>query len=53
MVRNSLANAGDTRNLGSIPSSGKSPGKGSGHPLHYAERLSQEIQRIRRKGTKK
>ena len=51
----SLANAGDARNSGSIPRLGRSPGVATGHPLQYAERLSQEVQRIRirRKGTKK
>lgn len=50
----SLGNAGDTRNSGSIPRSGRVPGVASGHPLQYAERLSQEAQRsgIRGKGTK-
>ena len=29
-------NAGDTRDVGSIPGSGKSPGKGNGNPLQYS-----------------
>ena len=33
-VRNSLANTGDIRNVGSIPS-GRSPGGGHGNPLQY------------------
>ena len=28
-------NAGDTRNAGLIPGSGRSPGGGDGHPLQY------------------
>ena len=36
VVKNSPANAGDIRNLGSIPWSGRSPGKGSGNPLQYS-----------------
>ena len=32
MVKNPLANAGDT---GSIPGSGRSLGRGNGHPLQY------------------
>ena len=32
MVKNSLANAGDARDVGLIPGSGKSPGIGSGTP---------------------
>ena len=36
MVKNSLANTGDTGNMGSIPRSGRSPGEGSGNPLQYS-----------------
>ena len=36
MVENPLANAGDTRELGSIPGSGRSPGEGNGNPLQYS-----------------
>ena len=32
MVKNLLANAGDIRDLGSIPGSGRSPGVGNGRP---------------------
>ena len=32
-VKNLPANAGDTRDAGSIPKSGKSPGVGNGKPL--------------------
>ena len=33
MVKNQPANAGD---MGSIPGSGRSPGKGNGNPLQYS-----------------
>ena len=33
MVKNPLAKAGDTRDVGSIPGSGRSPGEGNGNPL--------------------
>ena len=33
MIKNILANSGD---LGSIPGSGRSPGKGNGNPLQYS-----------------
>ena len=36
MVKNLPANAGDTRDLGSIPGSGRSPGGGHGNPLQYS-----------------
>ena len=29
------ADAGDLRDMGSIPGSGRSPGVGNGNPLHY------------------
>ena len=35
-VKNLPANAGDTRNSGSIPGSGRSPGGGDGNPLQYS-----------------
>ena len=34
-VRNLPANAGDTRDAGSIPGSGRSPGVGNGNPLQF------------------
>ena len=34
-VKNLPANAGDVRNMGSIPGSGRSPGGGHGNPLQY------------------
>ena len=35
MVKNPLANAGDTRDAGLIPGSGRSPGVGNGNLLQY------------------
>ena len=35
MVQNLLANAGDTRDTGLIPGSGRSPGVGNGNLLQY------------------
>ena len=36
MVKNSSANAGDIRDVGSIPGSGRSPGGGNDNPLQYS-----------------
>ena len=36
VVKNLSANAGDTRDAGSIPESGRSPGEGNGNPLQYS-----------------
>ena len=36
VVKNPTANAGDTRDMGSIPGSGRSPGEGNGNPLQYS-----------------
>ena len=36
MVKNLLANAGDARDVGSIPGSERFPGGGSGNPLQYS-----------------
>ena len=36
MVKNLAATAGDTRDLGSIPGSRRSPGGGHGNPLQYS-----------------
>ena len=33
MVKNLPANAGDARDMGSMPESGRSPGEGNGNPL--------------------
>ena len=36
MVKNAPANAGDLRDMGSIPGSGRSSGGGHGNPLQYS-----------------
>ena len=36
VVKNLPANAGDVRDVGSIPVSGRSPGEEHGNPLQYA-----------------
>ena len=36
VVKNLPANAGDTRDVGSIPGSGRSPGEGNDSPLQYS-----------------
>ena len=36
MVKNLSANAGEARDAGLIPGSGRSPGGGNGNPLHYS-----------------
>ena len=36
MVKNLLANAGDPRDMGSIPGSGRSSGEGNGNPIQYS-----------------
>ena len=36
VIRALFANAGDTRNAGSIPGSGRSPGVGNGTPFQYS-----------------
>ena len=36
MVKNPPVNAGDLRDAGSIPESGRSPGVGNGNPLQYS-----------------
>ena len=36
LVKNLLASAGDARDVGSIPRSGKSPTGGNGYPLQYS-----------------
>ena len=36
VVKNPLANAGDIRDMGSIPGSGRSPGEGNGNLLQYS-----------------
>ena len=36
LVKNQPATAGDTRDTGLIPGSGRSPGVGNGNPLQYS-----------------
>ena len=36
MIKNPPANAGDVRDAGSAPGSGRSPGGGHGNPLQYS-----------------
>ena len=36
VVKNPPANAGDTRDVGSVPGSGRSPGEGNDNPLQYS-----------------
>ena len=35
-IKNLPANAGDIRDVGSVPGSGRSPGGGHGNPLQYS-----------------
>ena len=36
VVKNPIANAGDLRDVDSIPGSGRCPGEGNGNPLQYS-----------------
>ena len=36
MIKNPPTNAGDLRDVGSVPGSGRSPGGGNGKPLQYS-----------------
>ena len=36
VVKNLLVNAGDTRDVGSIPRLGRFPGEGNGNPVQYS-----------------
>ena len=36
VVKNPLTNTGATRNVGSIPGLGRSPGEGNGNPLQHS-----------------
>ena len=36
MLKNLPADAGDARDVGSLPGSGRSPGVGNGNPLQYS-----------------
>ena len=35
MMKNPPCSAGDARDMGSIPESGRSPGEGNGNPVQY------------------
>ena len=35
-IKNLHASAGDLRDVGSVPESGRSPGEGNGHPSQYS-----------------
>ena len=35
VIKNPPANAGDIRDVGSLPGLERSPGEGNGHPLQY------------------
>ena len=50
MVKNLLAIAGDTRDMGSIPGLGRPPGVGNGNPLQYSS-LESSIDRGTWQGT--
>ena len=43
VVKNPTANAGDIRDVGSIPGLGRSPGGGHGNPLQYSCSLNWKI----------
>ena len=36
VIKNLLANAGDVRDVGSVPGLGRCPGVGNGNPLQYS-----------------
>ena len=47
VVKNLSANAGDSRNMGSIPGWGRSPGVGNDNPLQYScPKNSMGLQRV-------
>ena len=50
LVKNSPVNSGDTRDLSSIPGSGRFPGVGNGNPLQYSC-LENSMSRGARKAT--
>ena len=45
MVKNPSANAGDIKDMGLIPGSGRSPGGGHGNPLQYSCLENPHVQR--------
>ena len=44
VVKNPPANAGGTRDTGSIPGSGRSPGVGNGNPLQSEKKKNEEME---------
>ena len=53
MVKNTPDNAGDARDVGSIPGSGRSPGKGNGNPFRifgWEITWTEELGRLNSKG---
>ena len=51
--KNPTASAGDARDVGSIPGSGRSPGKGNGNPFHifgWEITWTEELGRLNSKG---
>ena len=47
VVKNPPANAGDARDVGSIPGSGRSPGVGNGNSLQYKKKKMKKWDKIR------
>ena len=43
VVKNPPANAGDARDVGSIPGSGRSPGVGNGNSLQYKKKKNEDM----------
>ena len=42
MVKNPAANAGDLRDMGSVPGLGRSPRGGNGNPLQYSGKFHEQ-----------
>ena len=55
MVKNLPANAGDARDVGLIPGSGRSPGEGNGNSLQYSclENSTKESGRLQSMGSQR
>ena len=51
VIKNSFASAGDEKDMGSIPGSGRSPGGGHGNLFHYYC-LERTMERLNPKGPK-
>ena len=50
VVKNPFANAGDVRDKGLTPESGRSPGVGHGNPLQYSFLMLEKIEGRRERG---